>query len=175
MQITLYALANYNHGNLIAKTFYLNNYRNHDDYRFAISEWLSTVPYPCEPGRFEEEWIVADYEDIPDQFVGEYSLYREFWAYYDLRRDISSDQLEAFDVFYDLFVSGDDENLPEFQDKYIGYFENGPDFVHYYFTEICGMAEFPPQEMVINYEDTRNVIFANNAFCEEGGHYFYNS
>ncbi len=174
MNITLYALGNYNAGNLIAKTFEMSDYQDHEDYHFAVSQWLETVPYPYEPERGEEEWIVADSEGIPDQFVGEYSLYREFWAYYDLRRDISSDQLEAFDIFYDLFVSGDDNHLPEFQDKYIGYFENGDDFVYYWFTEVKGFAEFPPNELVIDYEDTKKVIFANNALCEESGHYFNN-
>ena len=174
MEITLYALANYNHGRLISKTFTLADYRDHDDYREAVSVWLNTVPYPCEQGRFEEEWIVADYEDIPEQFVDEYDLYREFWAYLDLRRDISSDQLEAFDVFYDLFVSGDDNDLPEFGDKYIGHFEHESDFVYYWFTEVKGFSEFPPSELVIDYEDTKNVILANNALCEEGGHYFNN-
>lgn len=173
MQITLYALANYNNGHLIAKTFDLGDYRNHDGYREAVSGWLDTVPYPHEPGRFEEEWIVAGWEAIPDQFVGEYNLYREFWEYFNKRRELCESQHEAFDEFCALVDSGDD-SLADFQDKLIGYFETGSDFVYHWFTEVKGLTEFPPREMVIDYEDTRNVIFANNAICEQNGYYFWN-
>ena len=172
MNITLYALGNYNAGRLIAKTFQLDDYRDHDDYRFAVSEWLDTVPYPYEPERFEEEWIVADWEEVPDPYVGTYDLCRTFWKYFNRRRDVHDSQLEAFDEFYDLFVSGDDDLLPDFDEAYIGHFDTRYDFVEYWFTEIEGMKAFPPLNMCLDYEATEHVISANNGITESKRHFF---
>ena len=172
MHITLYALANYNHGRLVPKTFDLADYRDHDDYRLAVSEWLETVPYPCEPGRFEEEWIVADYEDIPEPFVGEYDLYREFWRYFDQRRELCDSLHEAFDEFYDLFVSGDEDSLPDFSDAYIGHFDSKVEFVEYWLVEVNGFEQYPWADVCIDYEASERVICASHAVCESNRHYF---
>ena len=34
-----------------------------------------------EAKQTDEEWIVCDYEDVPSEFVGEYDLSADFFAY----------------------------------------------------------------------------------------------
>jgi antirestriction protein len=77
--ITLYELGNYNGGRLVPHTFDLDEVRTYDDWLTAVSNWLWQLTR--ELGTLCEEWIVADAEDVPNQFVGEYFVDAAYWQY----------------------------------------------------------------------------------------------
>ncbi|MEM9396273.1 MAG: antirestriction protein ArdA [Pseudomonadota bacterium] len=79
--ITLYELGGYNDGRLIAGTFNLDNSSTYGEWMCEVGSWLARMTQ--ELGRLCEEWIIADAEGVPDQFVGEYSLDAVYWEYRD--------------------------------------------------------------------------------------------
>jgi len=60
-------------------TFNLDNLPTYQDWLSAVSGWLRQLTH--ELGGLCEEWIVADVEDVPDQYVGEYAIDEAYWQY----------------------------------------------------------------------------------------------
>lgn len=131
--ICLNELSNYNNGTLVYKWFDLEDFTNAEEYNEAVCNWLETCPtvsgYPC------EEWNIADYEDVPSEFVGDYSFDAEsFYAYKDL-----TDQLEdsALAAYIDCFGSLP-KDIEEFNDRFFMQTEEKNDNCHGFYIEIAG-------------------------------------
>jgi antirestriction protein len=152
MNITLYPLGDYNEGNHCAFTIDLDTLFDREEYLQEVAKGLwehsrggnvvSTQCKDCghvvisqqlkecpECGSEDvdhkitnEEWIVCDYEGIPKQFVGEYDLSDDFWAYSEFLDNTALDQ-EAVDAGLDCDIP-----LDKIEDAYQGEFESDEDF-----------------------------------------------
>ncbi|MEQ8262283.1 antirestriction protein ArdA [Pseudohaliea sp.] len=125
-KITLYELSSYNGGCLVPGTFDLEETPTYQDWLSAVSNWLRRLTR--ELGHLCEEWIVADVEGLPRQFVGEYSLDAAYWDY-----------REALDASYldeDVFMAAAALDIPAnmVEELYQGEFESDREFA-------CSMAE----------------------------------
>ncbi|OOZ76873.1 hypothetical protein BOW50_09080 [Solemya velum gill symbiont] len=76
--IILYELSNYNNSRLVPHTFDLDGIDN-NAWLEAVGEWLHNLTEIS--GQLCEEWIVCDYDDIPDGFIGEYDISNDYWNY----------------------------------------------------------------------------------------------
>jgi len=115
--ITYHSLSDYVGGSCITKTFQLDDV-THSEHLTAISEWLTSITERLNDGELREEWIVCDYEDVPSDFVGEYSIDASF---FDLMEAIDNSHLDA-EVFYAGVALG--FNLDQIEDYYFGYYES---------------------------------------------------
>lgn len=152
--ICLNELANYNNGNLVWKWFNLDNFSNADEYNEAVQEWLETCPgvygSPC------EEWNIADAENIPEQFVGDYSFDVEgFYTFKELNDQLEEGALEAYLAIF----SEMPESVEQFNDRFFGISEEKNDEWPGFYIELGeqlvdenGMLEGVPEE-VANYFD----------------------
>ena len=70
--ITLYELSNYNAGKLIPHTFDLDSVDTQAEWREAVQDWLQDLTK--QTGDLCEEWVVADFEDVPNALVGEWDI-----------------------------------------------------------------------------------------------------
>lgn len=124
--ITLYELGNYNGGQLIPRTFDLDDIPTYQDWLSAVSGWLKQLTR--ELGGLCEEWIVADAEDVPHQYVGEHSIDEAYWAY---RGAIEASYLDE-----DVFRAAAELDIPPemVEELYQGEHDNDEDFA-------CSMAE----------------------------------
>ena len=165
MQITLNSLSDYNAGRLIWKTFDLSG-MDKEDYLLAISNWLASVDVKRGDGEVREEWNVADIEDIPHNFVGDYDLDDAFWEY---KEALEASDLDA-EVFAAAMAAG--INIDRVEDSYRGQWDTDFDFAVDWFNEVC-MHDVP--DFLVGYIDyeayARDLM---DEFTESGGHYFYN-
>ena len=74
----------------------------------------------------DEEWIVCDTEDVPSDYVGEYSLSDDFFAYADLLKNTC---LDADTIKAGLACGLD---LASIEGAYQGKFDSDADFAEYF-------------------------------------------
>ena len=115
--ITYHSLSDYVGGTCITKTFALDGV-SYADHLTQISAWLESITARLNDGEMREEWIVCDYENVPANFVGEYSIDESF---FDLMEAISNSHLDAevFNAGVALGIS-----LDQIEDHYFGYYES---------------------------------------------------
>lgn len=161
MTITLYELSNYNSGNLVCRTFNLGcgEIETHDEYKAAIQEWLKELS--AEGDETYEEWIVADAEGVPDKYVGEYSLDKEFFDFLDAVKEHGDHRLVEAAVECEVPL-----NLIE--SAYIGQYDSDEDMAREEFTQLqsipAEVLEFIDWEAV-----TRSQMVRSST---HGGYYF---
>ena len=164
MNITYHELSNYNNGILITKSFDLDGL-THDEHLSEINDWLEQVSE--QTGEKCDEWIVCDFEEIPKDFVDEYSLDKAFFDYLEA--------LESNSIGREAFEAGIALGLPldEINDSYHGEFESdealGEDAL-----ESCDWDGMPDNLRL--YFDVAHYgrDLALNSFSEYNGHYFHN-
>lgn len=170
--ICLNELSNYNNGSLVYKWFNLEDFTTADEYNEAVQEWLETCPsvsgYPC------EEWNIADYENIPSQFVGDYCFDAEaFYAYKELSDQLEDGALEAYMYCF----SAMPESLDEFNNKFLMATEYRNDTWHGFFVEIAeelveqnGMLDGIPEEVAryFDYEMYGRDTYLNDLTMHNG-------
>ena len=163
MQITLNSLSDYNAGRLIWKTFDLSG-MDKEDYLLAISNWLASVDVKRGDGETREEWNVADIEDIPRNFVGDYDLDDAFWEY---KEALEASHLDA-EVFAAAMAAG--INIDSVEDCYQGEWASDYEFAVEWFDEVY-LHEVPDFcKNYIDYEAVARDLMHD--FTESGGHYF---
>lgn len=112
-----------------------------------------------------EEVILGDVEEVPDRFVGEWSIDEEF---FELQEAIENSHLDA-----EVFEAGIECGIPidKIEDAYYGYFESDEALADEYIDSGC-MGDIP--EYLENYIDTERLgrDLAMD-FIEFNGHYFY--
>ena len=161
--ITLYELGNYNSGRLIPHTFELEDTQTYGEWLSAVSSWLRQLTR--ELGSLCEEWIVADTEDIPAQFVGEYSIEASYWQY---RAATDSSYLDeaVFMTAAELDISPD-----MVEELYQGEYDNDEDFAYSLAEDIGLMREEVqwPYTCIDWVHAARELMYDYGA---SGGHYF---
>ena len=168
-EITLYSLSDYNAGLLIPHTFNLDDFSNHDEYLQAISEWLQEVDKELGTDMYipqREEWIVADAEDIPSRFVGEYDLDSEFWTYKEILNSthVPAEAIEAW-VNY-----GHDLDQDAIEECYVGEHPNDEDFVQGMLEDCGDIPKDLPFYIAIAWEITAGNVMQD--YFTGDGYYF---
>lgn len=129
----------------------------------------------------DPEFMFQDHEGIPEIFIGESWLRRDFWDFMELTKDWDDDKHEAFQIWcedkgYDFGSSGAEGIIDEFEEAYEGYWGNSlkdpkEEFAEELFDEIF-MPDVP--ENIKGYIDYK--AFARDLFIvdywEEKGHVF---
>lgn len=162
-RVHYWELSNYNNGTLIGKWFDLDGY-THDEHRTEVKEWLAELTEKT--GALCEEWIVGDYEEIPENFVGTYSLDSDFFDYMEALNDSGLDP--------EVFEAGAYLDIPysEIAENYEGYHKSDSDFAYELVESIGFLSDVP--ENIKQYFDYDK--FATDLMCsdytEHNGHYF---
>jgi len=164
MNITYYSLTDYNNAILIPFTIELEG-TTYDDHLQEIADNLEAITERLNDGELREEWIVADYDDIPSHYVGEWSLSEEFFEYLDAMESSHMDA-EAFNAGVELGIP-----LDSIEDAYHGEYRTDSDFASEYIDSMGVLSDMP--ESLIFYFDYE--LYARDLmmdFNEHGGHYF---
>jgi len=162
--ITYHSLHDYVGGQCISKTFELDDV-TYEVHQAQISEWLNSITARLNDGQLREEWIVCDYEDVPREYVGEYSIDESF---FDLMSAIDNSHYDA-EVFNAGIALG--LSLKDIEDNYYGYFSNQVELAEMYVDNGC--IEIPEHlEPYFNYESYGRDLSYD--FSEFDGHYFFN-
>ena len=161
--ITLYELGNYNGGNLVAHTFELDTLSSYEEWLGAVHRWLMQLTEKL--GQLCEEWIVADAEGVPGQFVGEYHLDPSYWTY---REAVDSSYLDET-----VFIAAAELDIPtEMVDElYQGEYSNDEDFA-YSMAEDLGVLDDGAQwpHSCIDWEHASRELMYD--YGSSAGHYF---
>ena len=113
----------------------------------------------------EEEWIVADYEDIPKSLVGEYDIDHGFWDYSEL---LTASFLDAEVINAGLECG---IGLDRIEEAYAGAYASDEDFAQQMAEEtgaIDSDASWP--QTCIDWEQAAHELMWD--YNESGGHYF---
>ena len=160
--ITYHSLSDYVGGSCITKTFELDGV-TYADHLTAISDWLESITARLNDDELREEWIVCDYDNIPSEFVGEYSIDESF---FDLMICIDNSHLDA-EIFYAGVSLG--IQLSAIEDSYYGYFESDTDL-----GEHCAENLDIPDFLESYFDYERYGRDCSFDYREFDGHYFYN-
>jgi antirestriction protein len=165
--ITFYSLSDYNNGALIPFTIELDNI-SEDEFNIEIQENLKRITEEKHDGEVREELIVCDYEDIPEQYVNEWSLSSEFFEY---QRLIQDEQLEPEMVQAGLYLGIPIESI---QDSYQGQFDNDKDFAYDVADSMGAINENAswPNDC-IDWKSAARELMCD--FNEHNGYYFSNN
>jgi antirestriction protein len=162
--ITYHSLHDYVGGQCITKTFELDG-STHEEHLTEISQWLTAVTKNKKDGELREEWIVCDYDDVPSNYVGEYSIDP---AFFELMEAIDNSHYDA-EVFNAGIALG--LSLSDIENNYHGYFSNYVELAEMYVESGC--IEIPEHlEAYFNYESYGRDLSYD--FSEFDGHYFFN-
>jgi antirestriction protein len=161
--ITLYELGNYNNGHLVPHTFDLDDIPTYQDWLAFVSGWLRQLTR--ELGGLCEEWIVADAEDVPGQYVGQYSIDAAYWQY---RETIESSYLDEA-----VFMAAAELDIPPemVEELYQGEYDDDEDFA-YSLAEDVGLLQEDvqwPYTCIDWGHAARDLMYDYGA---SGGHYF---
>jgi antirestriction protein len=161
--VTLYELSTYNSGHLVPKTFDLDDIPSYEDWLTAVNRWLKELTGDL--GALCEEWIVADAEDVPDQYVGEYIMAATYWDY---REAVESSHLEK-----SVFQAAAELDIPleMVEELYQGEYENDEDFA-YTMAEDIGLLQENVQwpYTCIDWQHAARELMYD--YGESGSHYF---
>lgn len=166
MNITFYSLSDYNNGTLIPQTFDLEEISSKEELLSAIHDWLREVSEEAKDGEIREEWIVADYEDIPSEFVGEWDLSDDFWEWKDV--------VENSYLNYQVFEAAAALDIPasEVEDCYQGEWDSEVAFAKNLVDELGYLEQMPEQlRYYFDYESFARDLFIND-YVIENGHVF---
>jgi len=166
--ITFYELSAYNDGRLVPKTFDLSDYADHEDFAEARQAWLAELTQKT--GRLCEEWIVADYEGVPREYVGEWDLSEAYWTWREAFTE-SHLPLDVFEAGAALGISP--ENIAE---AYVGTFATPADFALELEAENRTFeSKDSTVQRLLGYVDWDWVgrdLTSGGGYCEENHHYF---
>ena len=160
--ITYHSLSDYVGGKCITKTFGLDGV-TYDDHLTEISEWLTSITKARKDGEIREEWIVCDYEDIPREYVGEYSIDKEF---FDLMEAVDNSHYDA-EVFHAGVSLG--LSIENIEDYYFGFFSDETEL-----GETCADCLEIPENIQPYFDYEAYGRACSYDFMEFDGHYFFN-
>lgn len=162
-RVHYWELKNYNSGRLVGKWFDLDSCQSHEEHLDEIADWLESLGED-ENGYKYEEYILASAEDVPDLYVGEYSIDSEFFMF---QNAIENSHLDA-EVFEAGLEIGID--LDDIEDSYVGYFESDGDFGYDYMESTGEVPDWA--KSYFDYDKFGRDLAMDYSEC--GGHYFHN-
>jgi antirestriction protein len=120
----------YNNGSLYGAWLYLDDYTTEQEFLDACRELHKT--------ESDLELMFQDWENIPEQYIGECWLSPDVWDWIAL----DDDEREILAAYVD--VSGDEgASFPEAMDRYHGQWDSWSDFVDSYVDDTGMLAELP--------------------------------
>ena len=161
-------LANYNAGNLVYKWFDLDGFCSADEFNEAFQEWLASCRHPH--GGECEEWNIADFENIPEQFVGSYSFNSEaFFKYNELTEDekLALEYLtsicgysfaDSLDKIEDIHIV--EQDIEDYAFDYINETEELPEIAKQYFDYSAYARDMEINGLVYNWSE-KGVLVIN--------------
>ena len=165
--ITFYSLSDYNNGDLISKTFDLEDFPTYDELATARTEWLEELTEELDDGELREEFIVADYENIPASLMSQWDIDSDYGDWLEACGEHGADVVEAamevgvpvdkIDEAYAGTASNDVEFAEEFADS-IGLLDEVPDNLKMYFN----MEAFARDLMMSDYNEHNGHYFNTN-------------
>lgn len=164
--IIFYSLSDYNNGVLHSKEFDLTDYDSYDDFSEARSEWLAELSEQLDDGEVREEFIVADYEDIPREYVGEWDVSRDLWDYLEALDNVDKEILEAGIAL--------DIPLDKIDEAYYGSFDSDEDLAYDY-VESTGMFANVPETVQTYFDYERFGHDLSMDYLQYGTHYFHSN
>jgi antirestriction protein len=119
-----------------------------------------------EAKQTDEEWIVCDFEDVPSEFVGEYDLSGDFFAYSELMANTHLDR-DVIDA--GLYLGLD---LLQIEEAYRGQYDSDADFAEQFAEETGAVdSSLAWPYLCIDWEwAARDLMYD---FSEHDHHYFY--
>jgi len=166
--VIFYSLSDYNNGVLIPFCIDLDINNTNEEMLTAISESLETITDIFNDGEIREEYIVCDVENIPGEYVGEWSIDSNFFEYQAAINDSYLDK--------EVFEAGIDCGIPfeSIEDVYQGEYKDNEDFA-YEMAESCGLiddnAKWP--YCCIDWSHAARELMYD--FVDSNGHYFSNN
>jgi antirestriction protein len=172
--ITLYELSSYNNAYLLPFTIELDGL-SYEEYLEAIQENMERlkdrvlaglegddIKRDLEEGFLNfEEWIVADTEDIPEQFVWTYDIDSRFFDF--LESDIDPEVYEAY-----INCMGIPDDVESIEDSYSGEYDSLEDFAY---EQSCGyLSKDNPLVNYVDWEHVGNELM--HEYAESNNHYF---
>ncbi|WP_052063890.1 antirestriction protein ArdA [Nitrincola sp. A-D6] len=162
--VTFYSLSDYNNGLLISHTFDLDKLNSYDKFLEEMRDWLAEVTEDMDDGEVREEYIVADYDDVPEEYMGEWSLSPEYFDFAE----------KADGLGFEVVKAGVDLGIPleSIEDAYLGEFDSMEDYAEE-FIDSTGMLDSMPESLRGYFDVSR---FANDLSFdvnESNGHFFY--
>lgn len=153
--VTWNALAAYNSGKVVSQTFDLTEYSDYGEYLNAVMEWLQEVG--------EEEYILADYEGIPKQYISEFSLDPEVFDYLALGETLGFELVDAGLSF--------GIPLESIEEAYLGKYESLEDYAYELMSELYELDKMPAiLTCHINWEGVARDLSVETLF--ENGYVF---
>lgn len=155
--VTFYKLSSYNSGNLVPVEINLDNIDSYEKFMEELKEKIKAVG--------GEEWIVADFEDIPEQYVTEYDLSPDYFDYKEAVEKFGEEVTQAALAL--------DIPLDEIEENYCGCFEGLTEDealgnYAYYLAEECGELDQIPDryKIYIDWEEIgRDMGLNGDAGC----------
>lgn len=169
-QIYVGTYKKYNEGSLFGEWMDLTEFSDKDDFIAACLKLHKDEEDP--------ELMFQDYENIPEQFIGESFIAEEFWEYMEAMENFDEDNKEALDIF--IKNGGRDikdmaQVIEDFEEAYCGHFRNGLEDYAYELVEEGLFGEIP--ESIQNYIDyaaiARDLQYGGDNW-EHEGHVFRN-
>jgi len=167
--ITLYSLSDYNNGCLVPFTIELEGL-SYEGYLQAIADELAAIDEKMGNDIYtpvREEWIVADYEDVPSCFVSEWSIDEKFFTYQEALESSCLDE-EVFKAGVSLGVP-----LDKIEEAYAGSFDSDTDLAYDYIESTGMLADVPEsvtyyfdyssygRDLAINYSEMDHHYFSS--------------
>ncbi|MCX4024727.1 antirestriction protein ArdA [Spartinivicinus marinus] len=172
--ITFYSLYDYNCGELLAKTFDLDNYEECAELISDIHAWLQELTKQINDGVLREEWIVADYEDIPEKYVGEHSLDSEYFTYVSVLNELSEWYMNDAENILQAWIDyGYPLDAEQVKDAYVGHYATPRDFGEEYLAELEDLSNIPERlRYYIDWERMAEDELINTYWVSKGYTFF---
>ena len=160
MKVHYWELSNYNNGKLIGQWFDLES-TTKEQHAEEIDGWLKELTQ--ETGELCEEIIVGDTEEVPDQYVGTWQIYSEF---FDFQEAVEDSGLDA-----EIIEAGASLGIPldKIADAYQGHYDSDKELAE----EQCYDDLESKIGSMVNYIDFEHLgrELAMD-YSESDGHYF---
>lgn len=151
--------AKYNSGSIQGEWLDLDDYNDMDDFIEACLELHDDEEDP--------ELMFQDWENIPDLFIGKYSIDPDLWDYMNSDRDE-----DAKAAYLACFGEWDES---DFDERYRGQYDSFTELAEQLLDETGDLEAIPENlRYYFDYEKYGRDLQLGGDFCEQDGHYFWN-
>lgn len=114
--------------------------------------------------EYDPEFMLQDWQSIPDRFISESGINAEYFEYRDTIAGMSETMAEAFEAFVN-----DGHDADKFDDAYMGEFESEQDFAEHILDEFGTLDEIPQHlRYYFDYERYARDLFIGDYFMLGG-------
>ena len=155
--------AKYNNGSLSGAWLDLSDYSDKEEFYEACRE--------LHKDEEDAEYMFQDWENVPEGLIDESWISENFFALRDAVEDLSDTEQEAFFVWcnyksHDLGEEDADDLVRDFQNAFLGEYEDEEDFAYEYVEECYELPEFA--KTYFDYEKFARDLFMCDYWMDEG-------